>query len=151
MKHTDSIDIAASAEQVFAAISDLPAMERRSPENTGGVWLGGATAPSLGARFRGTNSHGDDSWATVATITDFEPPHRFGFNVTYAKLKVARWVFEIDETPIGCRVSEHWTDQRGVALKRYADTREYDRIEFTRESIRTTLENLKAELEGSRS
>ena len=147
MKHSDSIDIAAPAEQVFAAISDLPAMERRSPENTGGVWLGGATAPSLGARFRGTNSHGDDSWATVATVTDFEPPHLFGFNVTYAKLKVARWVFEIEETPTGCRVSEHWTDQRGVALKRYANTLEYDRIEFTRESIRTTLENLKAELE----
>jgi Polyketide cyclase / dehydrase and lipid transport len=150
MKHSDSIDIAAPAEQVFAAISDLPAMERRSPENTGGVWLGGATGPSLGARFRGTNAHGDDSWATVATVSDFEPPHRFGFNVTFGKLKVARWVFDVEETTSGCRVSEHWTDQRGVVLKRYADTREYDRIEFTRESIRVTLERLKAELEGSR-
>lgn len=150
MKHSDSIDIAASADSAFTAVADLPAMEQRSPENTGGVWLGDATGPSLGARFRGTNAHGKDSWATVATVTDFEPPHRFAFNVTFGKLKVARWVFDIEEAPAGCRVSEHWTDQRGVVLKRYADTRDYDRVEFTRESIRTTLERLKAELEGSR-
>jgi Polyketide cyclase / dehydrase and lipid transport len=149
MKHSDSIDIAASPDTVFAALADLPAMERRSPENTGGVWLGGAPGASLGARFRGTNAHGRDSWATVATISDFDPPRRFAFNVTFGKLKVARWEFDLVETPTGCRVSEHWTDQRGAVLKRYADTREYDRVEFTRESIRTTLERLKAELEAS--
>jgi Polyketide cyclase / dehydrase and lipid transport len=149
MKHSDSIDIVAPADTAFTALADLPAMEQRSPENTGGVWLGDATGPSLGARFRGTNAHGKDSWATVATVTDFEPPHRFAFNVTFGKLKVARWEFDLVETPTGCRVSEHWTDQRGAVLKRYADTREYDRVEFTRESIRTTLERLKAELEAS--
>ncbi len=148
MKHTDSIDIAAAAEAAFAALSDLPAMGGRSPENTGGVWLGGASGPSLGARFRGTNAHGEDSWATVATVSDFDPPRRFAFNVTYGKLKVARWVFDVEATPEGCRVTESWTDQRGVVLKRYADTRDYDRAEFTRESIRTTLERLKGELEA---
>jgi hypothetical protein len=149
MKHSDSIDIAAAPEAAFAAVTDLPAMAQRSPENTGGVWLSGASGPSLGARFRGTNSHGTDSWATVATVTDFDPPHRFAFEVTFAKLKVARWVYDVASTPDGCRVTEEWSDQRGVALKRYAKTLDYDRAEFTRESIRTTLERLKVELEAS--
>jgi hypothetical protein len=147
--HSDAIDIAAPASVAFSALADLPSMGRRSPENTGGVWLGGASGPSLGARFRGTNSHGEESWATVATVSDFDPPRTFAFNVTYGKLKVARWVFEVVETPTGCRVSEHWTDQRGIALRRWADTQDYDRVEFTRESIRATLESLKSELEGS--
>jgi hypothetical protein len=149
MKHSDSIDIAAAPEAAFAALADLPAMGRRSPENTGGVWLSGASEPTLGARFRGTNAHGEDSWATVATISDFDPPHRFAFNVTYGKLKVARWEFDVAATSGGCRVTESWADQRGVVLKRYADSRDYDRADFTRESIRTTLERLKAELEAA--
>lgn len=149
MNHSDSIDIAASPAAVFAAVSDLAAMGRRSPENTGGTWLGGAEGPSLGARFRGTNTHGDETWATVATVTDFEPPRRFAFDITYAKLPVSRWVFEVQETPTGCRVSEHWTDRRGPELLEWADTQDYDRVEFTRESVRATLEALKAELEGT--
>lgn len=150
MKHSDSIDIAATPEAAFAALSDLAEMGRRSPENTGGVWLGGASGPGPGVRFRGTNTHGEDSWATVATITDYEPPHRFAFDVTYGKLKVSRWVFDIEATPTGCTVSEHWTDRRGALLRRHAEANDdYDRAEFTRESIRTTLERLKAELEAS--
>ncbi|MFI5036338.1 MAG: SRPBCC family protein [Acidimicrobiales bacterium] len=148
MKHADSIDIAVRPAVAFAALADLPAMGRRSPENTGGVWLGGATGASRGARFRGTNAHGEDTWATVATVSDFDPPRRFAFDVTYGKLKVARWVYDVEETAAGCRVTEHWTDQRGAVLKRHAATRAYDRDEFTRESIRATLENLKAELEA---
>jgi Polyketide cyclase / dehydrase and lipid transport len=150
MKHSDAIDIDAPPEAAFAALSDLADMGRRSPENTGGVWLGGATGPGPGVRFRGTNAHGDDEWATVATITDFVPPRLFAFDVTYGKLKVSRWVFEIESTPTGCRVSEHWTDRRGALLKRHAEKNDdYDRVEYTRESIRTTLERLKAELEST--
>ncbi len=149
--HSDAIEISVAAPVAFAALADLPAMGRRSPENTGGVWLGGASGPSLGARFRGTNSHGEESWATVATVSDYDPPRTFAFDVTFGKLKVSRWVFEVEETPTGCRVSEHWTDQRGVALRRWANTQDYDRVDFTRESIRATLEALKAELEGASS
>lgn len=148
-EHSDAIDIAAPPEAAFAALSDLASMGGRSPENTGGEWLDGAPGPALGARFRGTNTHGEDSWATVATVTDFEPPARFGFEVKYGILKVSRWLFEVEATDGGCRVSEHWRDQRGYLLKRNAEKDPYDRVEFTRESIRTTLENLKAELESS--
>ena len=107
MKHSDSIDIAATPEAAFAALSDLPAMGRRSPENTGGVWLGGATGPRS-ARAFGHQRPRQGSWATVATVSDFDPPHRFAFNVTFGKLKVSRWVFDVESTPGGCRVTEAW-------------------------------------------
>lgn len=148
-EHSDSVEIAAPPAAAFAALSDLASMGARSPENTGGEWLDGAGGPALGARFRGTNTHDEDSWATVATVTVYEPPSRFGFEVKYGILKVSRWLFEIEETAGGCRVSEHWRDQRGYLLKKNAEKDPYDRVEFTRESIRTTLENLKAELESS--
>lgn len=147
-QHSDSIDIAAPPEAAFAALSDLKTMGSRSPENTGGEWMDGASGPGLGARFRGSNTHGEDSWATTATVTQFEPPHRFAFEVKYGILKVSIWRFEIDATDSGCRVTEHWRDQRGYLLKRNAEKDPYDRVEFTRESIRTTLENLRSELES---
>ncbi|MGH9020477.1 MAG: SRPBCC family protein [Acidimicrobiales bacterium] len=150
MDHADTIDIAAAPVAAFAALSDLASMGRRSPENTGGQWLNG-DGPALGARFRGDNTHGDDSWSTVATVTEYDPPRRFAFEVKYGVLKVSRWAFDVEATDAGCRVTEHWRDQRGYLLKRDAAKNDYDRVEFTRESIRTTLENLKRELEATAS
>lgn len=52
MDYSDSIEISVPSQVAFAAIADLPAMGRRSPENTGGEWLN-ASGPAPGARFRG--------------------------------------------------------------------------------------------------
>ena len=43
---------------LYELVADLPSMGRISPENTGGKWVGGATTPRVGARFRGTNQAG---------------------------------------------------------------------------------------------
>ena len=39
-------------------------MGRWSPECTGGKWVGGATGPAVGARFKGSNRHGVMRWTT---------------------------------------------------------------------------------------
>lgn len=146
MDHRDSIEIAATPEQAFAAVSDLASMGRRSPENTGGEWLG--EGPALGAKFRGTNTHGESSWSTVATVTDFEPPRYFAFEVKFKAFRISRWEFEITPTATGCRVEERWKDRRNAVMRRGSDS-SYDRADFTKESIRTTLERLKDELEAA--
>ena len=69
MDYSDSIEIAASPEAVFATLSNLPEMGRLSPENTGGEWLGGATGPALGAKFKGTNARGSDTWSTTVRVS----------------------------------------------------------------------------------
>jgi len=145
MDHRDAIEIATTPERAFAAVSDLTAMGRRSPENTGGQWLG--EGPALGAKFRGTNTHGESSWSTVATVTDYEVPRFFAFEVKFKAFRISRWEFEITPTPTGCRVEERWADRRNAIMRRSPDA-SGDREEFTRESIRTTLERLKSELEA---
>ncbi|HTT59774.1 MAG TPA: SRPBCC family protein [Acidimicrobiales bacterium] len=148
---SESIDIDAPADSVFRAVSDLPSMGQYSPENTGGVWLGGAQGPSIGAKFRGTNANGPKSWTTTSTVVQFDPPHTFAFEVTVGPSKVARWSYSIEPTASGCRVTESWIDRRG-ALSRWAGGKasgRSDRADFTSRSIRETLNNLKAKLEST--
>lgn len=146
MDYSDSIDIAVPSSVAFAAIADLPSMGRRSPENTGGAWIAPATGPRLGARFKGTNERDSSTWSTAVKITKYDEPSCFAFAVTYRGLRISRWEFVIEATPGGCRVTEKWRDRRNYFVRR-TDGDDFQRSEFTKLSIRTTLERLKAELE----
>ena len=64
-----SRDIAAPAEKVWAMVADVTRMPEWSPENTGCTWRGGATGPTTGAKFRGSNRVGKRSWKTDAVVT----------------------------------------------------------------------------------
>jgi len=149
MDYSDSIEINASPELVFATLSNLPEMGRLSPENTGGEWLGAATGPALGARFKGTNARGTDTWSTTARITTFEPSSRFAFDVTFGPFNVSKWDYTVQPTPTGCRVIESWTERRNAWVRRSDTKSGFDRAEFTKTSIRTTLERLKETCEAA--
>jgi hypothetical protein len=143
MSYSDSIDIECSPEAAFAVVTDLPRMDRLSPENTGGEWIGGAAGPRVGAKFKGTNAREKDSWYTIAKVVTYEPPRRFAFNVTFKRLRIARWEFAVEPAPGGCRVTETWTDRRNALVRKQGDADGFIRAEYTKESIRTTLERLK--------
>jgi hypothetical protein len=144
---SDSIDISAAPEVVFETVSHLENMGKFSPENTGGSWKDGS-GPKLGAKFRGTNSNGKTNWTTMCKVVEFQAPTSFAFSVTVGPVKVARWSYTIEKTPEGSRVSETWLDQRSKLAKRFSGSIRDDREAFTRESIRTTLEGLKAHLDA---
>jgi hypothetical protein len=143
MSYSDSIDIECPPDAAFAVVTDLPHMDRLSPENTGGEWIGGALGPKVGAKFKGTNARDKDSWHTIAKVVTYDPPRRFAFKVTFRMFNVARWEFAIESAPGGCRVTETWTDRRNALVRKQGDSDEFNRAEFTKESIRTTLERLK--------
>jgi hypothetical protein len=143
MSYSDSIDIATSPEAVFAVITDLPRMNRLSPENTGGEWINGATGPKVGAKLKGTNARDKDSWFTIATVSDYDPPRKFAFNIKFKIFNIARWEFDVEPTSEGCRVTEKWTDRRNSVVRKQGDSDDFNRADFTKESIRTTLERLK--------
>jgi hypothetical protein len=146
---SQSIEINASPDEVFRIITDLPAMGRFSPENTGGEWLNGAKGPTVGAKFKGTNANGAKSWTTTVTVVDFAPPSAFAFEVNVGPAKVARWAYAVEATPTGSRVTESWTDRRS-ALSKWIGGKSSGvehRDVFTAQSIQTTLENLKKTLE----
>lgn len=144
---SDSVEIAAAPDVVFAAVSHLDRMGSYSPENTGGAWVKGATGPAKGAKFRGTNANGSNKWTTTATVTHCDPPRTFAFDVTFGPFKVSRWRYEIEPTATGSRVTESWADRRSSFVRNRTKRIVADREAFTRQSIRSTLDALKASLE----
>jgi hypothetical protein len=144
---SDSVEISAAPETVFDTVSHLERMGEFSPENTGGTWQGGATGPAPGARFRGTNSNGTKSWNTQVRVVTFNRPSQFAFEVTVGPVKVARWSYQIEPAGTGSRVTESWVDRRSTLVRKLTGTIEKDRESYTRQSIRTTLDKLKAHLE----
>jgi hypothetical protein len=146
---SQSIEINASPDEVFRIITDLPAMGRLSPENTGGQWLKSAQGPAVGAKFKGANANGTKSWTTTVTVVEFAPPSAFAFEVNVGPAKVARWAYAVEVTPTGSHVTESWTDRRNALSKWIGakSTGVAHRDEFTVHSIQTTLDNLKKTLE----
>src|SRR3954452_19664470 len=109
--------IAADPMKVYALVSDLPRMGEWSPENTGGRWIGGATGPEVGARFRGNNRRGVLRWSTTCEVTDATPGKRFAFDVTYGPLSISHWEYTFEPDGNGCRVTEEWTERRPAWMK----------------------------------
>jgi uncharacterized protein YndB with AHSA1/START domain len=146
-----SADIAAPAELVWAMVSDVTRMGEWSPENESAEWLGGATGPKPGAKFRGTNRNGKKKWDTVAKITDADPGRKLSFRVTAAGLKVAEWRYELEPTSGGCRITETWLDERGRIAKLLGKpvSGVDDRAPHNRLGMEQTLERLKAAAESS--
>lgn len=136
---------------VYAMVSDVTRMGSWSPETTSCSWLGDATGPAPGVRFRGTNRHGPLlRWSTTCTVTEAEPGHRFAFDVHFAGVHVSRWSYDFEETATGCTVTESWTDQRPLVL-RVASVPVMgvaDRAKHNRLGMQTTLVALRTAAEG---
>lgn len=116
-----SVRVQAPAERVWALVSDLPKMGALSPENTGGRWVGGATGPVVGARFRGHNRNGWRRWSTSVTVTRCEPGRTFSFAVSVAGIPVSEWFYEVAaDGDAACTVTEGWSDRRPGWFKRPA-------------------------------
>jgi uncharacterized protein YndB with AHSA1/START domain len=141
--------IAATAEQLFAMVSDLPRMGEWSPENTGGRWTKGSTGPGVGAKFEGDNRNGSKSWKTGSTVTAYDPDRRFAFSVD-KPLKVADWAYSFDVVDGGCKVTETWTDQRGRLLRALGKpfSGVADREAHNRAGMEATLASLAAAAEA---
>ncbi len=138
--------IAARAEHLYALISDLPRMGEWSPENNGGKWLKGASGPTVGAKFKGKNSHGRRRWSTVATVVTAEPGREFAFDVTSTGLKVARWGYRLAAVEGGTEVTEYWADHRSPVIAKITGVvvGVADRNAHNRAGMEHTLERLAA-------
>jgi hypothetical protein len=139
-------EIPTSADQLWAMVADLPRMGEWSPENDGGAWIGGATGPGVGAKFKGRNHHGSRRWSTIATVVDCEPGSRFSFRVSVLGLSVSDWSYDVEPTEAGCTVTASWSDRRPGFFKpigRLA-TGVADRESHNRAGLEATLDALAA-------
>jgi uncharacterized protein YndB with AHSA1/START domain len=103
-----TIDVAAPPERVWALVSDLQLPARFSNEFQGADLLGGATTPAAGARFVGRNHHpAIGSWETTSTITDYDQPRVFAYDVDGEDGRPsASWRFTVEPTESGCRLTQ---------------------------------------------
>jgi ligand-binding SRPBCC domain-containing protein len=143
--------IDAPADELWSRVSNVERMGDLSPENIGGKWLGDATGPAMGARFKGDNRRGKKKWSTRAKIVECEPGKVFAFDVTSGPFKVARWTYRFEPTDGGCRVTEVWTDQRGkfVTFMGKPVSGVADRASHNKASMETTLDRLAALAESA--
>ena len=104
--------IAAPADELYRLVSDVTRMGEWSPENVGGRWVGGATAPVVGAQFQGSNRRGWRQWSTTCTVVAADPARRFEFEVAFGPVPVSRWSYEFEPEGGATVVTETWTDRR---------------------------------------
>jgi uncharacterized protein YndB with AHSA1/START domain len=142
--------IAASADSVYSLVADLARMGEWSPETTGITWLGGATGPRPGARFRGSNRNGFRRWNTICTVVTAEPGRELTWVSRLFGRPIALWryQFEPDGTG-GTKVTETTVDQRGTVFRALGGVVSgvNDRKTHNAESMRLTLERLKVAAE----
>ena len=137
--------VEASPEVVYDLLSDVTRMGDYSPENTGAVWLAGATGPAVGVRFKGTNRLGSNSWSTKPAITAADRGRRFEFVVPGSR--GATWTYTFDPVAGGVRVTESMRQDRpSIFLVRFLQRRAgvTDRAANLRTSMETTLERVAA-------
>jgi hypothetical protein len=107
-----STDVRCDADTLYDMVSELSDMGQWSPEAVGGRWVGGATGPAVGARFRGNNRSGWRRWSTTAEVTEAVRGKRFAFRVTFAAVPISAWSYDFVETGAATVVTESWTDLR---------------------------------------
>ncbi len=141
-----TLRIAAPPERVYDIVTDIAAMGRLSPECTGGRWLGGATGPAVGARFRGTNKRGLVRWWTTNEVVQADPGAAFAFET---KQSGVRWTYRLkgdgDDTVVTER-RERYKPRTQVAtvFTTLALGGVDDHDDELREGMRQSLERLKA-------
>jgi uncharacterized protein YndB with AHSA1/START domain len=137
-------DIAASPEKVWALVTDLPRMGEWSPENQGGSWSKGATGPAVGASFKGRNKNGKKSWGTTVVVNVCDEPSKFSFALMALGKNWCDWVYEIEETPTGCRVTHSWIDHRSAFADKLGKVVSgvSNRASHNRANMEITLEKL---------
>jgi hypothetical protein len=104
-----TIHVAATPDDVWAAVSDIKAMPRRSPELVG-MWLFGG--PKVGRRGINLNRRKGFMWPTTSRITQWKPPVHdngrgtFRFHVWPTNVD---WSYEIEPVEGGTRLTERRT------------------------------------------
>jgi Polyketide cyclase / dehydrase and lipid transport len=97
MEGAATVRMSAPAERIWDVISDVRNTGKFSPEVMEAEWLGDASGPALGARFRGhvkRNEIGPIYW-TTCEVTACDPGREFGFAVPLGDRAVNTWHYRL--------------------------------------------------------
>jgi hypothetical protein len=150
MEGSVTVHMNASADVVWALVSDITRIGEFSPETFEAEWLEGATGPALGATFRGhvkRNEWGPTYW-TTCTVTSCESGADFGFKVVINDYPVNNWRYQIAPAGDGVDVTESFFMTPNLGTKIYATTIGRLRKRRNLNDMRRTLERMKAVVEA---
>jgi uncharacterized protein YndB with AHSA1/START domain len=95
------VEVGARVSQVWALVADVTRIGEWSHECRSARWLGGATGPAPGARFRGRNRAGWARWGRTCEIVALDPPHAFCWRTVPTLLfpDSTEWRIELEPKP----------------------------------------------------
>jgi uncharacterized protein YndB with AHSA1/START domain len=147
---TESVTVAAPPERVWDLVADVTRMGEWSPETTSAAWLGGSTGPAVGVRFRGRNQKGMMRWSTTCEVTAADRGREFSF-VRISRIDDGtEWSFTMRSEGDGTVLTETAKQRRlpgGPVRLAGRVVFGADRDEQIRQSMRTTIERIKAAAE----
>jgi uncharacterized protein YndB with AHSA1/START domain len=151
MRGSVTVQMAARPEVVWDLVSDVTRIGEFSPETFEAVWLGDATGPVVGARFKGhvkRNGVGPVYW-TVCEVLDVVPRQRFEFAVIMNGAKLNRWSYELEAKDGGTSVTEAFSLKANAMSRVYWALLGWHRSRANERGMRQTLERIKAIAEAA--
>jgi hypothetical protein len=160
-----SLDVACPPLAAWRLVTAIERIGQFSPECIDAKWVDGASGPSEGARFEGTNRVVDEAndmefiWVRPCTVIAAQPPERFAYTVgdRYDGTAATCWDTKIEPTATGCRITQHFQHlPRGLSGIRHqadddptqAERIVEDRMQSLTNGMAQTLQRMKQVLES---
>jgi len=137
-----TVHIEAPPEKVYAMITDVNRMGEWSPETRRAEWIGGATGPAVGARFKGHNKLGIARWSTTPTVKVADAGKEFSFDTGKPGKEATRWTYRFTAKDGGTDVTESFEALRYGAFMKFTAKPEKRAAKLTAD-IQQTLERIK--------
>lgn len=144
------LHVNAPPEKVWEVLADLERMGQWSPECCRVRWLDGATSPAkVGARFKGSNRWRWMRWSMTCQVTSADPGRELSWATVRGGKPIVRWTYRLQPANSGTDVTESFEALRWPLDVRVAeDFIMRGRNEQRAQAMRTTLERIKAVVEG---
>ncbi|WP_157104436.1 SRPBCC family protein [Nocardia kruczakiae] len=150
MRDSVTVHMAASPARVWALVSDVTRIGEFSPETFEAEWVGGATGPAVGAKFRGhvrRNQVGPVYW-TTCRVEVCEPEREFAFTVLGPRgMTVNRWSYRLEPRDGGTDVTESFELAAIAPLRLYWTALGWARGRRNHNDMATTLNRMKIAVE----
>ena len=150
LRHSDSIVISRSPDELYDLVADVTRMGEWSPVCKACWWDDGG-GPRVGATFTGRNELPERTWETTSEVVVADPGHEFAFVVTSTG---TRWGYTFAATEGGTELTESWEfPPQSFAFfeKRFGDDAPAQiatRVELARTGIAATLAAIKETAEA---
>jgi Polyketide cyclase / dehydrase and lipid transport len=148
-----TVHMKASPEDIWPLVSDVVTNARRfAAETFDAEWLGGATGPAVGVRFRGhvkRNGRKLTTYWSVCEIDTCVPNRDFAFSACVAGRPLNRWRYQLEPNGDGTDVTESFELQNLLPLRLYWAVVGRARGKTNVDNMRTTLARIKAAVEAA--